>query len=264
VGALNRLRKTIRLPWLGQFVVGWTVLIGVPELVNGDEPGRLGRLFRFGGSSASVPEPRPPATESVHPLPPGAMASVAPSGPQPRIRPQPRVSHAVTEADPIVTRISLARSNDGAQFGMFLQVYADGTVLDSEGVHRLGREGIKEVLSVLETSDIHRVRGHCGTPATDFVEHVQMIVYERNLGRLRASSFSCTGNPQGCDRSVKLLQAALDGLQTKLGRPMPASAPAPAAIHAPAPVISLTPIAPEPSQAPADSARIDLGPVVGP
>ena len=41
------------------------------------------------------------------------------------------------------------------------------------------------------------LRGHCGAPATDYVESVHVIVYERSLGRLRANAFSYSGNPQG-------------------------------------------------------------------
>jgi hypothetical protein len=133
--------------------------------------------------------------------------------------PQPRVSRPATDADPIVTRVSLGRSDDGRQFGMFLQVFADGTVIDSEGVHHAGREAIKDVLGALEQSDLYRVKGHCGAPSTDFVEQVHMVVYERSLGRLRANAFSFSGNPQGCDHAVRHLQTTLDSLQTKLSRP---------------------------------------------
>jgi hypothetical protein len=144
------------------------------------------------------------------------------------------VSRAVTEADPLVTRVSLGRSDDGSRFGMFLQVYADGTVIDSEGVHTLGREAIKGVLDALHAGELYRTRGHCGGPPTDFIEQSQIIVYERSLGRLRANSFSVSGNNQGCDHAVRRLQTALDALQTKLSRTAPgataASAPAPAPV----------------------------------
>lgn len=263
MGDLRGIGKYARRLGPGLLLAGWIVLVGVPRLASGDEPGRFGRFFRFGGGPASAPAARSTA-EGDLPSPTRVVdgpATVVPSGPQPRIRPQPRFSRAVTEADPVVTRISLARSDDGGQFGMFLQVYADGTVIDSEGVHRLGREGIKEVLSVLESSDIHRVRGHCGAPATDFVEHVQLIVYERSLGRLRASSFSFSGNPQGCDRSIMQLQVALERLQSKLGQSTPAATPA---VSRPGPVIGLTPVPSEPSRAPGNPAEFDLGPVVSP
>jgi hypothetical protein len=125
----------------------------------------------------------------------------------------------VTEADPIVTRITLARSDDGSHFGMFLQVFADGTVIDSDGAHRVSRDALKPVLEALHAGDLYRLHGHCGGPPTDFLEQVSVVVYERSLGRLRANAFSFSGNPQGCDPSVRNLQAALDGLQAKITRP---------------------------------------------
>jgi hypothetical protein len=132
----------------------------------------------------------------------------------------------VTEADPLVTRVALIRSNDGNQFGVFLQVFADGTVIDGEGVHRVGRDVLKPVLDTLQETDLYRLKGHCGAPATDFTEYVHLVVYERNFGKLRANALSYSGNPQGCDPSVHRLHAALDALQTKITR---AASPAPAA-----------------------------------
>ena len=205
---------------------------------RGDEPGRLGRFFRFGGNASppGVTTP-PPATASesrpstIYRDPTLSISAPSPAASttvQPRLIPQPRVSRAVTEADPLLTRISLGRSDDGNQFGMFLQVYADGTVIDSEGVHQVGRETIKEVLGALEQGDFSRIKGHCGSPSTDFVEQVQMVVYERSLGRLRANAFSFSGNPQGCDHAVRHLQNTLDALQAKLSRPVPGSISSPA------------------------------------
>ena len=213
---------------------------------RGDEPGRLGRLFRFGGSSSSLPATNETAAniglegragQAPGAASPSALANATSSGVQPRLIPQPRVSRSVTDADPVVTRIALARADDGNQFGMFLQVYADGTVIDSEGVHHAGREGIKEILSALEQGDLYRVKGHCGGPSTDFVEQVQMIVYERSLGRLRANAFSFSGNNQGCDHAVRHLQSSLDALQAKLSRPATATATASGpAVRSPAPI----------------------------
>jgi hypothetical protein len=229
------------------------------QVSYGDEPSRLGRLFRFGGgSSASAPASRSPAAPSANAAPSalpfssamGATSSFgAPATAAPRIVPQPRVSRPATESDPIVTRISLARSNDGNQFGMFLQVYADGTVIDSEGVQHLSAGDLKPVTDALAVSDLYRLKGHCGAPATDFVEQVHLVVYERSLGRLRANAFSYSGNPQGCDHAVRHLHTALDGLQAKLSRTA-APAAAGAGVPSPAPAeplstgstIPLTPI----------------------
>jgi hypothetical protein len=134
------------------------------------------------------------------------------------------VTRPITESDPIVTRITLNRSDDGNEFGMFLQVYADGTVIDSEGVHQVGQDVLKPIVEVLQSGELSRPKAHCGAPATDFVESVQVIVYERSLGRLRANSFSYSGNPQGCDNAIRHLHAGLDSLQAKIIRPASAAA----------------------------------------
>jgi len=227
----------------------------------GDEPRGLGRIFRFGSSStpaAPVP-PRPPAPSTTPlpadtgaPAPPAASLPMAGAPNQPvvssgtdnapaqRIMPQARTSRPVTEADPLISRVALVRSNDGNQFGVFLQVFADGTVVDGEGVHRVGREALKPIFDVLQESDLYRLKGHCGAPATDFTEYVHVVVYERNFGKLRANSFSYSGNPQGCDHAVRHLHAALETLQTKISRPPTvapsagptAAAPAPPPINA--------------------------------
>jgi hypothetical protein len=150
------------------------------------------------------------------------------------------VSRPTTEADPIVTRVSLCRSSDGSPFGQFLQVFADGTVLDGDGAHRVGRDALKPVLDALQASELYRLKGHCGGPPTDYVEQVHVIVYDRSLGRLRAGAFSYSGNPQGCDHAVRQLHAALDALQARINRP-PASPPmtlAPTAVAPPPPPVA--------------------------
>ena len=99
---------------------------------------------------------------------------------------------------------------------MLLQVFADGTVIDGEGVHHVSAEALKPVVEAVASGDLAKLKGHCGGPAGDFIENVHVIVFERSLGRLRANSFSYSGNPQGCDHAVHHLQKALDELQTKL------------------------------------------------
>ncbi len=123
----------------------------------GDEPRGIGRLFRIGGSpppavppgsrsssSSKATEPAPATAnrdlsgyygQPALTTPPSTLPGAS-SGP--RVTPKPRVNKPATEADPVVTRVSLGRSDDGSQFAMFLQVYADGTVIDSSGVHKLG------------------------------------------------------------------------------------------------------------------------------
>ena len=192
------------------------VLLACGVSTRADEPGLLGRLFRLGGNTAPEPATRTPApaphSEVIAPTTTGAHAPA-------RLVPQPRDSKPPTESDPLVTRVTLGRSDDGRQFGMFLQVFADGTVIDGEGVHTLGREAVRPVVDALAQGDLYRVKGHCGGPPTDFIELVHVVVYERSLGRLRANAFSFSGNSQGCDHAVKHLQTKLDELQARVARP---------------------------------------------
>jgi hypothetical protein len=233
-GATNR--------WGLRLVGPLMVVLGFGQVVAlGDEPSvgsRLGRLFRLGGSSTQPAPSQPAAGPAAYPTPTyGATPSLipAPATPAlpagdnaPRIVPQPRVSQAATDADPLVTRIAIGRSDNGSHFGMFMQVFADGTVVDGEGIHHVGREVLKPLAEALRSPELFRAHGHCGGPATDFIEQVHMVVYERNLGRLRANSFTFSGNTAGCDHSVRHIQAALDTIQQKLSSSAPASFATPA------------------------------------
>jgi len=241
-------------------VIPALLLVGICEQSSqGDEPGRFGRLFRLGGNNNSAPPSppvsAPPSTSSVPGLlpPPSTLSTPTSEGSaSPRIMPQPRVSRAATESDPILTRIGIGRTSDGSQFCDFLQVYADGTVLDGGGVHHVGRETLNPLIDVIQGGEAFRLHGHCGGPPADWIEQVHIVVYERSLGRLKANSFSYSGNPQGCDHSVKHLQQAIEALQTKIsGPPMVAPAgatPTVSAPEAPAPApstgrtIPLTPL----------------------
>jgi hypothetical protein len=130
----------------------------------------------------------------------------------------------VTTADPLLTRMVLGRSNDGSQFGMFLQIFTDGTVIDSDGVHRLSSADLKPIVEAIQSGELARVRGHCNTPSGDFVEYVHLVVFERRMGRLQAHSFSYSGNPQGCDHAVRHLHTVLEAVQAKLSRQSPSNA----------------------------------------
>jgi hypothetical protein len=219
----------------------------------GDEPGLFGRIFRMGNSNSSSNSPPNPGTSSsssttlapsylgqpaVSTPPTSLPGSTSSSAITPRITPKPRINKPITEADPLVTRISLGRSDNGSQFGMLLQVFADGTVIDGEGVHRVSQEVLKPVVAAVGSGDFARLKGHCGGPAGDFIETVHVVVFERSLGRLRANSFSYSGNPQGCDHAVHQLQKALDELQNKLSPTAPAVAPT--ANHAFTPPLPMT------------------------
>ena len=123
------------------------------------------------------------------------------------------------------------------------QVFADGTVIDGEGVHHVSTDALKPLVDALRQGDLYRLKGHCGNPSTDFIVTTHVVVYERSLGKLRATSFSYSGNPHGCDASVHKLHAALESIQTKLSTPAPTSTTTPAAATPPtvgAPVLSLT------------------------
>jgi hypothetical protein len=235
---------------------GLLVLALATGSARGDDTSILGRLFRMGGASSSSgsgsssrstspfdrPAPLPYGASGGSGgtfIPPATTSSRAPSltpaqgpipeGPttpdvassadlQPRVTPQPRHSSAVTTADPLLTRLALGRSNDGSQFGMFLRIFADGTVIDSEGTHRLSPSDLKPIVASIQNAELARARGHCSSPSSDFVEYVHIVVFERRLGRLQAHSFSYSGNPQGCDHSVRHLHTVLEALQAKLSR----------------------------------------------
>jgi hypothetical protein len=223
----------------------------------------------------------PPATHSTGPSPTPASGPISPEGPStpdlpgsstasPRLAPRARVTSAVTSADPLVTRMALGRSNDGNQFGMFLQVFADGTVIDSEGVHRLGSADIRPLYEAIQNGELTRLHGHCGTPSNDFVEYVHLVVFERRMGRLQAHSFSYGGNPQGCESGLRTLHAALENIQAKLSHQPSAAAagvgpgtltsgPAPTAVSAfagsPAPLAgAAAPPLPDPGAGPGSPA----------
>lgn len=208
----------------------------------------LNRLFRLGGSSAEKSDdhqhhhdddrdteviargtsPKSFNANGAESLP-GGSAAFQPAVSSPgfgqsnaaRITARPNQTGPVTEADPILTRVGIGRADSGSTFGLFLQVYADGTVIDSEGVHHLPVSQIRQVLNVIRGHDFSRIKGHCGQPSADYVENVQMIVYDRSLGRLRAHAFSYSGNPNGCDDSVMHLHKAVEDLVLQIagGKP---------------------------------------------
>jgi hypothetical protein len=248
------------------------VAAGLTPASGDDDTGFLGRLFRMGSgssdSNASVARPnqsaplpygRDPGTTgsgvlpaAASPLAPSPMISnfnglpqapvATPSvadGPVQRLAPKPRVSPAVTTADPLITRLALGRSNDGSQFGMFLQVFADGTVIDSDGVHRIRPADLRPIVEAVQSGDLYRVRGHCGAPSTDFIEYVHIVIYERRIGRLSAHSFSYSGSTQGCDQSIRQLHTVLENLQAKISHQSNPTQAGPAPIVAP---VGLSPL----------------------
>jgi hypothetical protein len=240
-GVWNRKLLSILLVAFGLVTSG----MGGPTS-RGDEPSRFSRLFRLGNTSTSPAAAHPPASPTGTPplLPPPSTYS-SPTPPQssssPRILPQPRNSKPVTESDPIVTRVAVNRTSDGTIFCDFLMVYADGTILDGAGVHHVGRETLKPLVDAMHTGDVFRIRGHCGGPPTDYIEQVHVVVYERSLGRLRAHSFSYSGNTEGCDHTIKHIQAALESIQTKISGPMTLPPTTDGPVTTPAPSVPITP-----------------------
>lgn len=200
----------------------------------GDDTPRLGRLFRLGGnarptdastigkpnSTAVAPDspPRPFSPNAAYGNP-SAHSGDGNTTAGSRIKPQARVSRAVTESEPLISRVSIGRSDDGKQFCMFIEIFADGTILDSEGVHHVGPEHLRGISQILQSGELAKLKGHCGGPAADFIEQHHMVSYDRFHGRLRATPFSYSGNPQGCDPSVKKMNDAIDAIQMKLSGP---------------------------------------------
>ena len=268
--------------WLaGTACASFALLQVVPA--QADEPGRLGRFFRFGAASepsksASSPAPKsslatstPPGGSTMTPpyrsvadsytppalsTPPTTASGSNGLSPQPRITPKSRVNKPITEADPLVTRLAVGRADGGSQFGMFMQVFADGTVIDGEGVHKVSPDVLKPVVEAVSSNEFAKLKGHCGGPAGDTFENFHVVTYERAYGRLRANAFSYSGNPQGCDHAVHHLHKVLDELQMKMSAPAgmgnatasmtptvvapamtsPASSPAPALVPLDTPV----------------------------
>lgn len=149
-----------------------------------------------------------------------------------RLVPQPRQARAVTQAPPLLTRVSLGRSDDGHQFGMFLQIFADGTVIDTEGVHKVGADVLRPLVEAMRAAELGRSRPFCGAPATDFVEQVHLVAYDQQRGRLTAHALSYSGNMQGCDPALQKLQEAIDAVQARLS-PTPTAPAAPVAVGNP-------------------------------
>ncbi len=77
---------------------------------------------------------------------------------------------------------------------MLLQIFADGTVIDGEGVHKIGPDALKPVIEAVGSGELAKLKGHCGGPAGDFIETVHVVAFDRAYGRLRASSFSYSGS----------------------------------------------------------------------
>ncbi len=192
----------------------------------GDEPGRLGRLFRFGGSSTSGPDRRRLGR------PPEGRPARSSTRHQPRGDPHPLPGRGLNSSSDLRNRAvdpgdhRRRPDRDPDRPGPLGRRPAVRHVHAS--VRRRHRDRQRRRSPRWPRRDqggprrarikatLYRLKGHCGAPSTDFVEQVHMVVYERSLGRLRANAFSFSGNPQGCDHAVRHLQTALDGLQARV------------------------------------------------
>jgi hypothetical protein len=200
--------------------------------------------------TASAASPR--TADPFFPAGPATPDAGASAGAVPTIRPQPRNSQAATSAEPLFTRVTLGRTDDGNRFGIFLQVYADGTVIDGEGVHKASPEAMRGLAQALQDPELARADGHCGGPPTDFVEQIYAVVYRRKLGGLVATPFSYSGNTAGCSPAIRNLHAASEAFVTKMTSPgagaamaaamAPTATPAPSELHLPpAPTLTADP-----------------------
>lgn len=202
----------------------------------GSAPNSADSLFgSFGSTSTYANTPASRSIANSQPMSPG-------SGP--RIRPQPKSSRPITEADPLLTLTSILKSDNGQRFAMFMQVYADGTIVDGEGVHHVARTALQPLVDALRGSEAMKQHGHCGGPPTDYLEQTHVIVYERGMGRLRANAFSYSGNTEGCDHSLKHVRDAIDALQRQISGQGSAASAHPAAPSTDPSLPGLAPLSP--------------------
>ena len=153
-------------------------------------------------------DPRPCRSTTGQPALSTPAVDPARASTGPRLTPKPRVNKPVTEADPLVTRVSLGRSDNGSQFGMFLQVFADGTIIDGEGVHHVGREALKPSSTPSPRATSAGSRGTAAArPATSS----------------RTSTSSSTSGPRPAPGQLVLLLGQHPGLRPR--RPPPPDGP---------------------------------------
>ena len=119
---------------------------------------------------------------------------------------------------------------------MFLQIFADGTVIDSEGVHRSRSAELRPIAEPSRIGELGRLRGHCGTPSSDFIEEVHVIVYERRLGRLSRTRSRTPATPRAAITGSANLHTVIENIQAKLSHQPGMAAAAPGATN-PAPNI---------------------------
>ena len=128
------------------------------------------------------PRPRPADRPRRKGRPPGSFRHTRWPAPS---QSAAALSGAVTTADPLLTRVALGLSNDGNQFGMLLQVFTDGTVIDSEGVHRLSASELRPLVEAIQNSELRQFEATAARPPTT------------SLNTFMSLSSSADGTPSG-------------------------------------------------------------------
>lgn len=201
-------------------LVGLALAVVASSPLMGQESGLIGRIFRKPESTPTRKKVEPASGRSRRAE---TEADIAPpvadeSAPIPSLPPGARVG-APANGDPLVSRFCIGRAADGQTFGMFLHVFADGTVMDSAGLHHSDPAQLDRLRDVLKDTPVDSLEGHCDGTAGDYLEVVYVILYQRAGGKIRARTLSYAGNTQGCDPALQKLQATLEGFQAHLSSP---------------------------------------------
>lgn len=224
------MRRAAPAAILGTFAL----LVATTALADGP-PSLFGRLFRRGASTSAAPRRVAPANardpRSAELLrPPADFDRPTPPGGQPAAVPPASLVPAPANGDPLVTRLAVGRATDGSTFGLFLQVYADGTVMDSAGLHHADPARLGAVRDALAALPLDGLDHHYPGPAAGDLEVIQLIVYRRSKGKIQAVPVSYSGEPSGAPEEVRRLNEALEDFEIHLaGGPVdaPTTAPAP-------------------------------------
>lgn len=198
-------------------VVGATGLLAAAAVA--DEPGWLGRILRRNAAPAASPRRVTPAMSrdrtSAGLLEPPSIEERA-EVPTTPARPAASLVPPPANADPLVSRFAVGRATDGSTFGVFLHLYADGTVMDSSGLHHSDPGQLEILRGVLEDLPLDELDHHYPGAAAGDLEVIQMIVYQRSKGRIRAVSFSYSGDPGDAPPAIRRLHSALESFQMHL------------------------------------------------
>jgi hypothetical protein len=226
-------------------------------LMAGEPGGILGRLFRRTESSAakrvdpaSRRAPRPVA-EAEKSAPDRTLADFAPPE---EVAPAPAPGTIVgppANADPLLSRFAIGRASDGQTFGLFMHIFADGTVMDSNGLHHSDPAAFERLKDTLRETPLEQLERHTEGTASDYLEVVYLVAYQRAGTKLRAVPLSHAGNTSTAPPSLQRLHAALEAFQAHISSPVPGT-PA-AAMSAPVGTGSVVPATDSPYPAVVDT-----------